>query len=726
MDLDVRVLAIRGANLLIDDLAAGRRTALGVASRLSFRSEQGGQRLATAGETRISGLAFGPLTAARMADLDRGLAAIEWRIDHNGKFDAARRRLALERLALGFGRASLELQGLIDDPGPRAAVNFGARGRRVDLGEVLKVLGTADAKALAGLSGSGTLDFDLTIAGRLGPQRPPHVTGTLKLANGAFRYAGAPAGVAGLSLTANFAPDSLGIPDLAATVAGQPVRAALEVRRFADPVVSFAVRGNLNLAAVAPMVAPKDTRLSGRAAVDVRGRGRAKDPGSMALSGSARLSDVAAESPQLPSRIEALNGEVAFASERATVKQLSAKAGKSSFTLDASVTRPLALMAKPGEVAPAGVRFDFSSPYLDLAEVMPSGGGGPVLPNARGEGKVRIARLKQQKLDVANVSADVALEPAVLGVPAFALDGYGGAVRGDARFDLTDPTLPVYRVNAKIDSVQADALLSAWTPVKGLIDAGLSTSLDLSGAGAEPDQIKRSLTAIGLAALANGQIGPGPSLEAIAQFVRIPAFREVRFKDVQMPFRIDQGRMVTNPVRLSGPYGDWTAVGSVGFDGTLDYAVSVTLPASVAQQLNARSALAAGALSDDQGRVLLDLRLTGPAQAPKVAWDATAMRDRLAGRASQAIAEQKAKLAEQAKQALSPAALMNPDSLRRIANPIKALTADSAKKGAGDLIRSFFGGGRKGAAPAPAPAPPPASAPDTAGSPAAADSAAPR
>uniref|UniRef100_A0A832I1L1 AsmA family protein n=1 Tax=Eiseniibacteriota bacterium TaxID=2212470 RepID=A0A832I1L1_UNCEI len=716
MDLDVRDLEVRGANLLVDDVRAGRRTALGLSSRLSFASEKGGALLATAGETRIAGVAVGPLTATRMADLNRGIAAIEWRLAHRGKFDARRKRLALERLALSFGRATLEAQGIMDDPGPRAAVDFGARGRAVDLAEVLRVLSTADARALAGLSGGGRLDFDLRIAGRFGPGRLPDVTGALGVVNGAFRYAGAPAGVTGLSFNARFAPDSLGIPDLAATVAGQPVRATLEVRRFEDPVVRFGVRGNVDLAAVAPLVAPKDTKLSGRADVNVAGAGRAKDPGSIALTGAVALRGVTAESPALPKRIEAVNGDLSFSPERAVVRRLTARAGASSFALDATVTRPLALMAKPGETAPAGVRFAFASEHLDLAELLPSGGGGPVLPNARGGGTVAIGRLRQQRLDVRNVRADVALEPGVLGVPAFALDGYGGAVRGDARFDLTDPAVPVYRVRARVDSVQADALLSAWTPARGLVQAALSTTLDLSGAGLEPEQVRRSLTAVGLAALANGQLGPGPSFEAIARFVRIPALREVRFKDARLPFRVERGRMITNPVHLSGPYGEWTAVGSVGFDGSLDYAVSVTLPPAAAQALDARSALAAGALADDQGRVLLDLRVTGPARAPRVAWDPQAMRDRLAGRASQAIAGQRAKLAEEAKRALSPGALVHPDSLRRLASPWRALSADSAKKGATDLIRGFFGGGRRAAAPAPAPAPGDSAArPDSAG-----------
>ena len=67
------------------------------------------------------------------------------------------------------------------------------------------------------------------------------------------------------------------------------------------------------------------------------------------------------------------------------------------------------------------------------------------------------------------------------------------------------------------------------------------------------------------------------------------------------------------------------------------------------QHLGATSALAAGALSDPQGRILLDLRVTGTATAPQVAWDGGAMRDRLAGKASQALEAQRARLESEAR-----------------------------------------------------------------------------
>jgi len=689
-DLAVRELAIVEGRVLVDDLAARRRTMFGIDSRLGFSLEQGGARVATEGATGVRGLAFGPLAAARLSDLNSSLARIEWRIEHRGKYDAASKRLALERLSLGAGKAEAGLTGVVDNfPGP-LGVDFRARGANLDLGQVLAALAAADARALHGVQGAGRLDFDLGVRGTLAPGRMPEVTGSLAVANGAFRYPGAPAGVEALAFQARFAPDSLGIGDLAARVAGQPVRATLELTRFADPAVRFAVQGDVDLAAVSPLVAPRDAKLGGRVVLDVRGRGRAKDPEAIALEGHARLSGVSVESPALPKKIDQVSGEISFSPARAEVRGLGVRAGQSSFTLDGTVTRPLAVLASPAKAEPSEVDFTLRSPHLDLAELLPVTPGSPLLPNARGGGRVEIARLKQERLDVENVAARVTLSPGVLEVSEFSLDGYGGAVRGGARFDLHDPARPAYAIKARVDSVEADRLLSAWTPARGLLHGALNTTLDLSGEGSSPQDLKRSLTAVGLAALANGALGPGPAFDALSQFTRIPEFRQVRFNDLKLPFRVERGRMITDPVVLSGSNGEWRLSGGIGFDGSLDYAVSTTLPPDVVKKLGADAALAAGALADPDGRILIDLRVTGSARSPRVDWDRNAMGDRLAGRLSTALKDQRARLEAGLRDALVPrqaAADSTPEARARSRRALE----DSLRKTARDLLKGFFG-----------------------------------
>ena len=701
MDLELKELRIANGRALVDDLKAGKRTTFELDSRIGLASLRGGQRITTSGSTEIVSLAFGPLTAARLSDLNQSLAGLRWKIDHNGAYDAPQKRLALQRLSLGFGRAAVALSGVVDDPGPKARLDLRAKGTRVDLGEVLGFLAAADAKALNGIKGSGRLDFDLGIRGALAPGQLPVLSGALAVADGAFRYPGAPAGVQALALTARLAPDAVDVERLSARVIGAdgrqlaPLTGSVSVSRFADPHVAFALKGPINLAAVAPLLAPKDTKLTGTAVLAVSGQGMAKDPGSFALDGAAKLSQVSVETPQLPKRIEKLEARIQFSPARAVVRGFTMQAGKSSVALDATVSRPLALMAEVGKAAPADVDFTLRSPYLDLTELLPVTPGSPVLPNARGHGTVAIARLKNQKLDVSRVNAQVELMPGVLESPSYSLDGYGGAVKGSARFDLANPAKPKFAVKAKVDSVEADQLLSTWTPAHGWLHGALNTDLDLSGVGGTPAELKRSLTAVGLALVSNGTLGPGPALQAVASTLGIPSFKEVRFRDMKLPFRVENGRMITDPVTLEGKTGKWQLIGGIGFDGRLDYAVSVTLSPEIASQLHASSALAAGALTDAQGNLMIDLKVSGPAAAPRVRIDTNAIRDRILGRASQSLLDQRSRLEQEARDALLGRQQAATDSARKAVELQRRALEDSLKRKAKDLLKDFFGSAPK-------------------------------
>jgi uncharacterized protein involved in outer membrane biogenesis len=699
MDLEVRELAVRDGRLLVDDMKSARRTAFGIGSQVNLTSEAGGTRFSIDGDTRISDLAFGPLAARNLADLNNSLAKLDWRIEHRGKFDATQKRLALERLSVAFDRTELEVSGLIDDPGPTARLDLKVRGAGLDLGQIAGFLAAADASALNGIDADGRLDLDLAVRGALGHPTPPAVTGVLRIADGAFRYPGAPAGVQALALSARFAPDSVIVNDIHARVtsgtAAQPVLGRLLVTRLTDPLIAFALRGDVDLAAIGPMVAPKQTKLAGNVAVDVRGNGRAADPAGMALDGQAVLREVSVEGAGLPKKVEHVGGTVTFSPARATVRALTAQAGGSSLTLDASVARPLALLAAPHSTPPTLVDFSLHSPNMDLAELLPVTPGAPLLPNATGGGRIEIARLRQQKLDVRDVRAQVSLDPGTLSVPAFSCDGYGGKVTGNAKFDLTDPKLPVFAVKARVDSAQANDILSAWTPLKNLFQGSLSSSLDLSGAGMTPEVIARTVSAAGLAGIVNGTFGPTPVLEAIAKAIRLPSGRVTKLRDMKLPFQVQQGRVYTDRGTLRTEYGDWVLTGSSGFDGSIDYALSGTLPKALVKGPEASSLIGAGALTDKDGNLLLDLKLGGTAKQPRVGIDTGAMKDRLAGKVSDTITEQRQKIEQQLRDALLQRQQATTDSARKAAAQNEKAIADSLRRSAQDLFKGFFGKKKK-------------------------------
>ena len=707
-ELAIHRLTIDGGRVLLDDMRTRRRTAFHVESRTSLALDSR-SRIETSGHSTFSGLERGTFDQLLHGGLDRSLSDISLTVDHQGKFDPVEKRLALERLDLGFGAAHLLFSGVVDDPGPHARLRLTAKGENVQFGELLHALSAAELPALNGVSGSGRMDFALKIEGTLGPGRMPDVTGVLGIRDAAFRYPGAPASVSALSLDARFAPDSLAVSDAHARVADQPVSGTLLVTHFADPAVRFRVAGSFDLAAVSPLVAPKGTTLGGRATVDVSGTGRARAPDAMALAGRAELSGVRVASPQLPKPMESVSGAIEFSGDRATVRSLSGRSGQSSFTLDATVERPLAIGAKPDSIPPANVDFSLASPNLDLGELLPPTPGPTLLPNARGAGRVSIAHLKQKQLDVRNVNAHVTFDPHNLEVPDFALDGYGGRVSGNAKFDLHHPASPGFAVKATVDSVQADALLSAWTPAKNLLNGALSTTLDLSGAGSAPQQVLRTLTAVGLANLTQGELGPTPALQAIAKLTGVPSFEKLSFREMKLPFEVRNGQIAMKDLNIHSSGSDWKAVGLMGFDGKLDYTVSTLVPADQVARLGADAARAAGALADPQGRLHMSFRVTGNAKNPRVELDANALRADLAGKLQNALGDQGKRIEQQLHQALNQT-----DSTGKPVEFNAQAAAESLKKIKGkDLFRQLFGP-KKSAAPAPTAPPPTAARVDTA------------
>lgn len=693
IDLALERIEIEDGRVLIDDVARQRRMLFGLRTESRYASARDGT-IRTSGTSHVRELRFGPLSAVRDSQLNGSLAQVEWRIEHRGAWAERQKRLALERLAVIFGGTELALSGTVDVVDRRPIARLRATARGVDLSEILNHVDAADARLLSGVRGSGRLDFDLGILGALAGREPPIVTGTLGLRNASLSYPGVPVGIEKLALDARFAADTIAIPALSARVSGQPVRGSMVLVGRQDPRVRFALAGTLDLAATSRFFADQDTKLDGKLALDVSGQGRAKDPGSLDVSGWARIEDGSVLSPKLPKRIEHLHGRFDFSAREAAIAGLRAQAGKSSFTFDATARRPLALLARnePGAapVPPAIIDFTLRSNYLDLAELVTPTPGGPVLPNAIGHGHVTLGRFKYGRLDVANVSTRVDLAPTEVVASPFRFDGYGGSVSGTATIDVTRPERPQVKLQARVDSTRADALLSTWTGAGKIVHGRLGSTIDLVTDGLEADQVRSTLTAKGIAQVIEGTLGPAPLFESIAAFTRIPAWREVRFKNFEAPFRVERGRVATGPARLTGNYGDWLIAGTTGFDGTLDYAVSVTLPKAAVAGLGANAALAAGALADDQGRVLLDLRVTGNAKSPRVAWDARAMRDRLLGKQSAAIlAPLLGKTTPQ--DTLASLRRAAEDSVRAAARRAQRAFEDSVKSAARGALRNLFG-----------------------------------
>ena len=487
---------------------ATRRTAFGARHAGSRCRRAAAARASTPrARPRSPSFAFGPLVggAPRRSQSVARQARVADRAPRHVRrgAEAARARAPGARPSAAPSSAS---PGIVDDPGPQGRGSIsrrkGSRRRpRRDHGLPGRRR-RARRSTACGADGRST-STSRVARRRSAGARPPAVIGTLRgRRTASFRYPGAPAGVDGLSFHARFAPDSLGIGDLAARVAGQPVTGRLSVTRFADPRVRFAVRGNVDLAAVGAA-----GRAEGHQARRPRQRrrraaaGRAADPGAMALEGGAELADVSVEPPRAAEedRGRGRRHPLLAGARHASPASPPAPASRRS-TLDATVTRPLALHGHARQRSPpAGVDFTLRSPYLDLAELLPADARRPARcptpPAAAGCGSRGSATRSSTSRNVHRAGRARARHhrpcpssrstATAAGARQRALRPHepGGARRTPSRRRSTAST--------------STQLLSAWTPAKGLLHGSAELDRSICRARARtPAQIARTLTAV--------------------------------------------------------------------------------------------------------------------------------------------------------------------------------------------------------------------------------------
>jgi hypothetical protein len=269
----------------------------------------------------------------------------------------------------------------------------------------------------------------------------------------------------------------------------------------------------------------------------------------------------------------------------------------------------------------------------------------------------------------------------------------GGAVTGDVAIDLTDPDSLRYTSDLKVTKVQANDLISAFTPAKNLIYGELNSQLDLAGVRAGQAPPLALLNAIGDATVADGYLAVrGPLVPIMKQLGLLSTSTDrLDFQKLSTALRIESGRVKLSDANLkSGKYGDFLLSGSVGLDGSIDYDVHALLPKRFTPpELLAQKELL-NLVADSSGRVPLDFAITGSVSNPKVKLDLRKLQSQVADRA-------KSQLQAQADSALKKATGQATGKLEGELGKATEKVGEDAKKAIGDFLGSF---GKKKAAPA--------------------------
>ncbi len=266
-----------------------------------------------------------------------------------------------------------------------------------------------------------------------------------------------------------------------------------------------------------------------------------------------------------------------------------------------------------GELQAAG-RFDLLLPQ-------PEGAGMPeILPGLSGTGRVAGLRFAPpRKLPEVSADADISLADGVLRISGLEAGADGGVLLGEASLDYVKDSRGVFTFVADCRDMPVASLLRPYAAGAARIVEGTAGG-KLVGGGilGEKAEVLNSLRIDGDMLLTDGVLHGNDLLAGVSKYLGVRQdLKEIRYRKLLHHLHVADGRYHLSDLDLKGHDTDWQGGGSIGFAGDIDMDLAVKLPADFTPDLGDMTQFV-DVLRGDDGRIRLDLHLSGEAARPKV------------------------------------------------------------------------------------------------------------
>ncbi len=225
------------------------------------------------------------------------------------------------------------------------------------------------------------------------------------------------------------------------------------------------------------------------------------------------------------------------------------------------------------------------------------------------------------KLDLAGAAAELQDVRLVVG------DGH---IDGAAQFGDLDQEHALCSFTLICRDVPARTILDAVAPmaspyVEGNADLEMAGNLVLGSA----EDMRDSLGLAGDVALSDGIIHASSWLDEITPYLGDRQdLKNIRFRHLVHKLYVRDGKVIIDGLVLDGHDTDWRGDGWLGLNGGIDMSLNVKFPTGFEPDLGNLTMLAE-ALRGDDGRIALNLIMTGRASSPNVMLDMAPAKDRL-------------------------------------------------------------------------------------------------
>lgn len=696
----------------------------GLGENLSATLAPGGD-LSLAGRTTVDSLSF----HTPQGVLGQGLKIA---LEKDLKWQAAAHRLTVGSATLSLGDLPVALSGTVDLPAtgdPVADLAF--KGGPVQVASLLGFLPPFLVPQLAGVQSSGTVALAGTVKGRLAP---PAAAGqplpfaydvTFDLADGRVAAPALPTPLSGLELHLRAHDDAVELARFAAATPRSRLAASGSMSRLlTTPEVALKVEADVDLAeamALQPPVPdqPAPPKMSGRFAGAFAVSGPVNPPTGLSLEGAGRVTDVRMSGPDLAPAIDRIDGPFRLRGQQLLADGVVYKQGTTDLTVFGTVDNFLALVPQAKAAPPAVLAARVEGRLIDADQyAAPPGAkkeaasrnqGLVTLGLITGDADVTFKRVLTRGQELTDVAGAVRLDRGRLDLRGVRGALYGGKVDLDGLVDLSDPDHGKMDLKVKLAGVQAAELsrravaMSKFARLGGLVTGFVDGQATLKGALDDTFGLDLpTLSTNGQVEIRQARLAGSPLQKKLATLLARPELESVAVAEWLQPFRIEDGKLHVDGLKLTAAGIGVKAGGWQSLAGDVALGVELTVPQAMADGLRAKlpPAIAATLFDGSGAPLVVPVGMTGRWDDPQVQLDTAGMADAAKGRVRAKVGQQaeqvQSKVQDKVTEQVTGAANKVLDRLKGQPGDTAAAGADTAKAGLDAGIKSILKGLRGG------------------------------
>ena len=474
-----------------------------------------------------------------------------------------------------------------------------------------------------------------------------------------FSYPDLPKSVENINITTNIFVDgadmdktTVNLDRFHLEIAGNPVDASLKFRTpISDPDISGSLKTNMDLQSIVDIIPMEDVVLKGIINADL------EFGGSMSMyekemyedikaDGTVSLKDFEFSSPDLPQKVIISKAGMVFSPEYVELSELSMILGKSDINIKGKVENFIPFVFEDQTLKGS---LDLNSANLDINELMPETEEVveddetdsvalsviKVPENIDFEFTSKLDHIEYGNLNIDNTSGKIIVRDGKVVLDGLQMDLLQGSMRMDGEYNTTDMTRPVVEFDLDVIGIDIPSAFNAFNTVKKLIpvaeglNGNVSTKLSFNSLlGEDLMPVIETINGYGRLQSENIQVVNSGTLDKISSALKLKKDMSNTFKDLNISYKIIDGRIYVEPFKTSLGNIDMVIGGDQGIDQTLNYLVKMSVPrASFGAGANqvidglAAKARAKGLKIDPGEKVNVDVKVTGTFTDPKIGLD---------------------------------------------------------------------------------------------------------